>query len=400
VWLSSAAMRSARFVAAVLATALLCPRVLPAQPQGEPPGPAAPAADEQGIVPAEPAGTEPPAFPASIGAPEPILPPVSPAPPPAPDVVSAPAAPAAELDTGAAGPARRGSRRGRVISASILGSIYATFSTWAYFAWYRPRKKYDSIQFLNEGWFGPDTYAGGADKLGHMYANYAFVRGAVSVLDAGGWERWPALAISGGLTVGFFTAIEVKDGYHQGFGFSYQDIAANLTGNALAILLMGFPALDRALDVRIEYFPTRQFIDDLIDNGGVDAAEDYTGQAFMLAYHLGSIGPLHRTRYLGWTRYVDVVVGYQARNYKPEPDDPVANPREQELYVGLTLDMQALFRELRKKVPRDSAWGPVVGGVRGAFEFIQLPYTTLDVLDFERDNGPLPMDAAASPLRR
>jgi hypothetical protein len=199
--------------------------------------------------------------------------------------------------------------------------------------------------------------------------------------------------------VAFFGAIEVKDGYHEGFGFSYQDITANLTGNALAILLMGFPALDRALDVRIEYLPTRQFIDDLIDNGGVDAAEDYTGQAFLLAYHLGSIGPLHRTRYLGWTRYVDVVMGYQARNYKPEPDDPVANPREQELYFGFTLDMQALFGDLRKKVPRGSAWGPWVGGARGVFEFVQLPYTTLDVVDFERNNGPSPMDPAASPLR-
>jgi hypothetical protein len=370
--------------------------VLLAQPQGEPPSPAAPAADEQAVAAPPDAATEPPAAAAPVEAtPAPAAPvPAAPAP-----AAPAPAAPVAEFDTGAAAPAQRDSIRGRVISASVLGGVFATFSTWAYFAWYRPRAKYDSIVFLNEGWFGPETYAGGADKLGHMYANYAFVRGAVALLEAGGWERWPALAISGGLTVSFFTAIEVKDGYHQGFGFSYQDIAANLTGNTLAILLMGFPALDRALDVRIEYLPTRQFIDDLIDNGGVDAAEDYTGQAFLLAYHLGSIGPLHRTRYLGWTRYVDAVMGYQARNYKPVPDDPAANPREQELYFGLTLDMQALLGDVRKNIAPGSGWGPVVGGTRGAFEFIQLPYTTLDVLDFERNNGPLPTDAAASPLR-
>ncbi len=401
-------MRSARLVSAVLATAILCPRVLPAQPAGQPPGPATPAPGEP-PAPGDAAATEPPASAtppalaappeqASPGAPPEQTPP-EPLPEEAPGPAPAPAAPDAEIDTGAAPPTKRGSRRGRVISASVLGGIYATFTTWAYFAWYRPRAKYDSIVFLNEGWFGPDTYAGGADKLGHMYANYTFVRASVALLEAGGWERWPALAISGGLTVAFFSAIEVKDGYHQGFGFSYQDITANLTGNTLAILLMGFPVLDRALDVRIEYLPTRQFIDDLIDNGGVDAAEDYTGQAFLLAYHLGSIGPLHRTRYLGWTRYVDVVMGYQARNYKPEPDDPAANPREQELYFGLTLDMQALLGDLRKKVRRGSAWGPVVGGTRGVFEFIQLPYTTLDVVDFERNNGPLPMDAAASPLR-
>lgn len=375
-------MRSARLVAAVLATAIFCPRVSLAQPAGAPPA-----------IPAAVAG---PLDVAPVFAPLPAMP------PPAPPSEAEPAPPATlarAVDLDPQVEPQPDSNRGRIISASILGGVYGAFTTWAYFAWYRPRAKYDSIVFLDEGWFGPDTYAGGADKLGHFYGNYAFVRGGVAVLEAGGWERWPALAISAGLTMSFFTAIELKDGYHQGFGFSVQDITANLAGNTVAILLLGFPALDRAFDLRMEYLPTQQFIDDLIDNGGVDAAEDYTGQAFMLAYHLGSIEPLHRTRYLGWTRYVDVVLGYQARNYKPEPRDPVANPREQELYLGLTLDMQALVGELRKNIRPGSAWGPFVGGVRGAFEFVQLPYTTLDVLDFERDNGPLPMDTAASPLR-
>jgi hypothetical protein len=397
-WLDCAAMRTARLVCAVLAAALLCPRALPAQPAGAPPDPAAPAAGGQDLA-ADGDATTLASVPAAA-----LLPvaPLPAAPPPAPEPAAeaAPATPVAalavEVDAGAA---ERGTTRGRIISASILGGVYAAFGGWAYFAWYRPRAKYDNIVFLNEGWFGPDTYAGGADKLGHFFGNYAFVRGGVAVLEAGGWDRWPALAISAGLTMSFFTGIEVKDGYHKGFGFSYQDITANLAGNTLAVLLMGFPVLDRALDVRMEYLPTEQFIDDLIDNGGVDAAEDYTGQAFMIAYHLGSIGPLHRTRYLGWTRYVDVVFGYQARNYKPEPDDPAANPREQELYVGLTLDMQALVGELRKKIRPGSGWGTFMGGVRGAFEFYQLPYTTLDVVDFERDNGPLPPDTASLRLR-
>jgi hypothetical protein len=305
--------------------------------------------------------------------------------------------PGAEVDT--AGSGQSDSLRGKIISASILGGIHTSFYVWAYFAWYRSRDRYENIQFLNEGWFGPNTYAGGADKLGHFYANYAFVRGAVRLLESGGWERKPALAMSALLTLGFFTAIEIKDGYHVGFGFSYQDIAANLTGNALATALLAFPALDRAIDLRIEYFPTGQFVRDLLDEGVVDAAEDYSGQAFMIAYHLGSIGPLHRTRYLGWTRYVDVVLGYRAIGYKPEPDDPVANPREQEVYLGLTLDMQALLGLWRKNISRDSVWGPVVGGTRGFMEYFQLPYTTLEMVDFNRNNGPLPVETAGSGLR-
>lgn len=305
--------------------------------------------------------------------------------------------PGAEVDSDGSG--KSDSLRGKIISASILGGIHASFYVWAYFAWYRSRERYEDIQFLNEGWFGPDTYAGGADKLGHFYANYAFVRGAVRLLESGGWERKPALAMSALLTLGFFTAVEIKDGYHVGFGFSYQDITANLTGNALATALLAFPALDRAIDLRIEYFPTGQFVRDLLDEGVVDAAEDYSGQAFMLAYHLGSIGPLHRTRYLGWTRYVDVVLGYRAIGYKPEPDDPVANPREQEVYLGLTLDMQALLGLWRKNISGDSVLGTVVGGTRGFMEYFQLPYTTLEMVDFNRNNGPLPVETAGSGLR-
>lgn len=412
----------ARLVSAVLVAALLCPAHVLAQPAGG--QPAIPAGGQQPVTGGQPAaGAAPAAGPDATDAPpvdaappatgpQPAAPAVIPPareaaaqaeaqalPPEAP--IGAPAAERIDAPAGEPGPVDTGegdSLGGRIVTASILGGIHASFYIWAYFAWYRDRERYPNIEFLNEGWFGANTYAGGADKLGHMYANYAFVRGAVRLLESGGWERRPALAISALLTLGFFTAIEIKDGYHVGFGFSYQDIAANLTGNTLATVLLAFPELDRAIDLRIEYFPTAQFVRELREDGVVDAAEDYTGQAFMLAYHLGSIDSLHSQRYLGWTRYVDVVLGYRAKGYKPEPVDPVANPREQEVYVGLTLDMHALLGLWRKNIS-NPVGGPLVGGTRGFMEYFQLPYTTLAVPAFHRNNGPLPVDTAGAGQR-
>ena len=289
---------------------------------------------------------------------------------------------------------------GKVVSAGILSGINLGIYAWTYFAWYRPRAKNPSVVFLDEGWFGPETYAGGADKLGHFYANYAFVRGSVAILEAGGWDRTVANVMSSLATLAFFTVIEFKDGYHEGYGFSTQDMLANVTGVGLGALMTEWEALDRAIDVRIQYFPTREFVRELTDEGVVNAAEDYSGQAFLLAYHLGSIEPLRRSDYFGWTRYFDVVAGYQARNYKPEPTEP-GNPREQELFFGVTLDMQAVMGTWHDSLVGTSpGWAKAVGAGRDFFEYFQLPYTTLKVVGFDRDNGELPVDAVAAPLRR
>ncbi len=290
--------------------------------------------------------------------------------------------------------------RGRAISAGILGSIHTAIYTWTYFAWYRPRAKTEELIFLDEGWFGPTTYAGGADKLGHFFANYAFTRGTVSLLEAGGWSRRQSMAASTALTLAFFTVIEFKDGYHEGFGFSQQDMVANLAGVGVGALMTEWEALDRAIDIRIQYFPTQEFVDQLVNDGVVDAAEDYSGQAFVVAHHLGSIGPLRRSDYFGWTRYLDVVAGYRAVNYKPTPTEP-GNPRQQELYFGLTLNMQEIFntwsRSTRRKSP---TWSKVLGTTGSFFEYFQVPFTTLKLVDFDRDNGELPLEMESAGLRR
>ncbi|ACY15699.1 DUF2279 domain-containing protein [Haliangium ochraceum] len=372
---------------------------------------------------AQPAAGQPAAFPleddAAVALPPlpgiPLLPstavvalPPQPQPPPAPvslalaaegeaNVTTASAETSADFDDDVEGEGEgegeSGLTTGKIVSASIIGGIHATLYTWAYFAWYRPRTKYDELTFIDEGWFGPGTYAGGADKLGHFYSNYLFVRGTVGVLEAGGWERKWALPASLALTLSFFTAIEIKDGYHKGFGFSLQDITANLSGNALAALLLAVPAIDRAIDLRIEYLPSKAFRDEL-RMGGVDAAEDYTGQSFVLAFHLGSIEPLRRSRYLGWTQYVDVVGGYQARNYKPAPADPSAELPTQELYFGLALDMQAVMRAWDRSVS-SPGWSNAIDTTRAIFEFVQVPYTTLELVDAERVNPPVTDESSA-----
>ena len=83
----------------------------------------------------------------------------------------------------------------KLAAALTLGGLYAAFTTWTYFAWYRkgcrPEPK-PCKDFLwgKDGAFGANTYAGGADKLGHTWATLGLARLGTEMLHQwGGYER-------------------------------------------------------------------------------------------------------------------------------------------------------------------------------------------------------------------
>jgi hypothetical protein len=111
---------------------------------------------------------------------------------------------------------------------------------------HRRSENSDTLRFREEGLFGHDTYAGGADKLGHAWSNYALTRGISGVLSWGGVSKAASVATSASLAFGFFALIELKDGYEPRYGFSWGDVLFNAGGNALAIGTESFPVLERA----------------------------------------------------------------------------------------------------------------------------------------------------------
>jgi hypothetical protein len=269
-----------------------------------------------------------------------------------------------------------------------LSSFFAAGYIWAYFAWYKGRSLTEEIIFHDEGGFGLDTYAGGADKLGHMFSNYTIARGSMQILRGTGWGDVTSSIVSTGLTLSFFTMLEIKDGYHRGFGFSWGDMVANATGNVLAQLTENVPVLDAMFDVRLEYQPTPEFVQMLVENGAVDAAEDYSGQTFMLVYHLGSLPVLTEELGLDWPRYFDLALGFQALNYLPRLNDP-NRPPQQRIFVGMSINLQQILREVfypREEVGR---WEPKkTKGSAEVAEFLSevftVPNTTVRVIEIER----------------
>jgi hypothetical protein len=294
----------------------------------------------------------------------------------------------APADTGAAAPANRlastgpagdtddGSRYPK-LSLGIVGGLYGALYGYTYLAWYRQGASSETLQFRDEGWFGSHTYAGGADKIGHVWANYAVTRGVSGILEWGGYSKRTSLITATGLAIGFFVLAEIKDGYKPKYGFSWNDVVSNVAGNSLGVAMELWPALDERFDFRIEYWPSEYFIREMKSQGPFDSAEDYTGQRFLVSYHLASIDRLRESRCLGWTEWLDVTLGYQALHYLPaaDPNDPV-----QRLFAGVSLNLQhALDRGLMPEPRTGQRPGAGLRALRFGTEVIAVPYTTLDV---------------------
>jgi uncharacterized protein YfiM (DUF2279 family) len=225
-------------------------------------------------------------------------------------------------------------------------AVYGGITTWAYFAWYHNQtmnRRMVVNRSAEEG-FGGNTYAGGADKAGHFYANYLFARvGAQSLIDRG-WSPLWAVLVNVTFTLTLYTLVEIKDGFHPGYGFSVEDQVANVLGNVVAALLLLVPSLDELFGVRMYYKPSKLFLDGLVRNKDIDVSEDYTGETVMLVFHLGGLSAVKNSPHFRFLRYVDLLIGYNARGFLPRPDPSVL--REQELFVGFSLNLGEILRDL------------------------------------------------------
>jgi len=260
-------------------------------------------------------------------------------------------------------------------SLAVTGGIFGVLYGYTYLAWYSRGENAPTLHFQEEGWFGLDTYAGGADKLGHAWSNYALVRGVAGIIEWGGSSQRSALASATGMTVAFFVVAEIKDGYRPEYGFAWGDILFNLSGDAFGILMDTQPELDRRFDFRVEYWPSKPFRDAIVERGPFNSPEDYTGQRYFLDYHLSTIDGLQRSHYFAWSRFVDVSLGFQAAHFKPDYGDGADH--EQDIFVGLTLNLQEIIDETLHP-------GTGTRSLRFAAEIVQIPFTTLRLGGFVR----------------
>lgn len=287
-------------------------------------------------------------------------------------------------------PARQQRTEHRLAAALGVGGAYAAFTTWAYFAWYRNHPALTRREIGGDGWFGRSTYAGGADKLGHAWATMTLARGGTAALRAGGWSRTGSALVSALLAEGLFAAVEVKDYYY--YELSPGDLAFDTLGALAAFVMDSWPRADELVDFRVEYWPSAQYRYNVLNADAPCAkrtpgqptcsrwniAEDYSGETYLLAVHLGAIDGLRNWRLGGWSRYIDVSVGFESRNYKPPPTlEPPDVRRTQALFLGVSLNAQGIVDRILPKSSRARR------GVTGVLEVLTPPLT-VPIIGVER----------------
>lgn len=199
----------------------------------------------------------------------------------------------------------------------------------------------------SEGWFGKGTKHGGADKAGHMYTGYLAGRISSNLYRSWGYDRNESAGLGAITSLLVTGAMEAGDSFSD-YGFSQEDMVANMAGAGLGYLLERFPTAEEFLDYRIEYSPPLSRIK-------ADPLTDYEYIRYILAFRLAGFDALKESP----LRYVDFLAGYYTRNYH---DDVPLDRRERNLFIGVGLDLSELLSFSRASV---------------IFRYLQLPYTYL-----------------------
>ncbi len=112
-----------------------------------------------------------------------------------------------------------------------ISSLALTSASLTYFneVWYKEYKTKSLHQFNdNKEWFQ-------LDKCGHTFATYQTGRLMMDAMNWAGYSKKKQVIIGGLSGFTYMAAIELMDGFSDGWGFSWGDIYANALGSGFAI---------------------------------------------------------------------------------------------------------------------------------------------------------------------
>jgi hypothetical protein len=209
---------------------------------------------------------------------------------------------------------------------------------------------HQSFHTANEGWFGPNTEDGGADKTSH-FADYYIVSKEMAFLyrKLGYSEneaRWWGLGIA--VTTGLLN--EISDGFTH-HGFAWQDFVMDTAGAMTAALISATHTED-LLGVRGSHLPPEQYAHDVYS-----ADLKLSGVERRLGINLGPL------------RWLLLSVTYASKGYENHPRT-IKLQRQVGFEIGLNLPQ--ILNDLG--VTRDRWWGHALHVVA---DNIRFPYTAV-----------------------
>ncbi|MEW6001873.1 MAG: DUF2279 domain-containing protein [Nitrospirota bacterium] len=233
-----------------------------------------------------------------------------------------------------------------VVSATFLWGL----AFWDY-GEYKPH-------FKAEKWFSKESYRGGADKFGHLYASYLISSVLSNLYSSWGYEKDDAARLGALSSFTLQALMEVGDSISR-YGFSYEDVIMNGIGSFMGYLRYRYPDISRKIDVRLEYFPSKGFL----EKKRLDFTTDYDGMKFLFAIKLDGfdfIFDFIKDKYL---KYLELDVGYYTRGYKWE----TTKEKSRNIYFGIGVSISKILESFSLKKTSK------------IFNYYQLPYSYIPV---------------------
>lgn len=221
-----------------------------------------------------------------------------------------------------------------------------------------------SWYFTDEGSFGYDTYAGGADKASHFTISSGVSRLLYDVYLADGKtvDQSFYLALIATVTAGTF--VEIGDAITV-YGFSFQDLTADILG-ASAGLLIHRNHLQDLLGLRLGSANTT--VPETAGPSEESLGSSYSNEIYVVDLKLGGlVRRLHGDP--GFSRFLLTSFVFFTKGFGYDPPLPSR-------YQNAGVEIGINFPEILKAVcvPETTWWGK---GLYAFFNFFRIPYTQI-----------------------
>jgi Predicted periplasmic lipoprotein (DUF2279) len=220
---------------------------------------------------------------------------------------------------------------------------------------------------MDEGWFGRNTYAGGADKASHFVVMSGISRTLYDIYTRQGHtvDQSSGLAFATAFMVGTF--VEVLDGVSV-YGFSFEDLAADALGSAAGVLIHRHHLQD-LIGLRLGMANT-DIPDADIGLSAEFLGASYSNEIYVADLKLGGlITRLHGKP--GFARFFLTSFAFFTKGYGYTPPLPT---RYQEIGLEVGLNFPEILKAVG--VTEKTWWG---AGLLAVFDFFRFPFTQVGV---------------------
>lgn len=208
------------------------------------------------------------------------------------------------------------------------------------------------------------------DKIGHSISSYTCGKYGYDMYRGCGVSEKNSLIFGGGIGLAYLTIVEIMDGYSDGWGFSWGDMAANAFGSSLFIGQQ-WAFKKQIISLKFSYHPTdfAQYRPNVLGSGLLQRLlKDYNGHSYWLSGNLSAFLPADSKM----PKWINIALGYGADGMLGGFSNPTgANypefERTRQYYLSLDVDFT--------RIPVKNPW---LKAFLNIFSFVKMPFPAVE----------------------